>query len=369
MLFPELKPFQKQALDSLARHPHTLLIAATGSGKSLIFQKYLYETRAKTRALLISPLNALARQLADGLKSLGLNVSLGTGRAGDGPPQGAGVWILSPEKVMGAGFKLARSWQPNFLIVDEAHCIWEWGEKFRPDFAEIPKLIQTLQIEKSFWCSATLPISAKIAIQKELPQKLNTLGEFSLPESLKIDRREISSHQKLSLLRSILPSSENESGMIFVSTRDSAERLCVYLNAWGFESIFYHAGLSSEERIGIEKHLQQRNTDVPVWIIATSAFGMGMNYSFLKRCIVFDPSLSLLSLAQAMGRVGRSGAHARAEILWNSNDFLSLGARMTDPKQIERLKEVENWCKTLDCPRVHLENYFKGEQKSGTFEG
>jgi ATP-dependent DNA helicase RecQ len=359
MLFPDLKPFQAEALTSLRENAHTVLVSPTGSGKSLIFQRYLVENRLKTRAIFISPLTALARQVANDLKNLGLEVCLGVGRKGAPPPSRSGIWIVSPEKLGVHGYQLLRAWQPNLLIVDEAHCVWEWGESFRPAFRKVPKLISELKIQKSFWCTATLPRAARKDLKLYFSKNHLELGQFKLPESLVLKTNAVPSHQKESELRELLKNASSESGMIFVSSRKSAEKLRRKLIFWGFDSVFYHAGLLPEERMTIEQNLARHDPSVPVWIVATSAFGMGMNYPFLKTCILYEPSLSLLSLAQALGRVGRSGALATAYVFWNENDFLNLARMLGEqPLALKRLKEVKRWCETRQCQRQELEKYF-----------
>jgi ATP-dependent DNA helicase RecQ len=369
MHFPELKPFQREALESLRKHPHTVLVAPTGSGKSLIFQKFLFENRQRTRSILISPLNALSRQIAEGLKSFEIPVALGTDRTGSGGPPKSGVWILSPEKLLGSAYAKAREWRPNLLVVDEAHCVWEWGEAFRPEFSKVPNVVRELAIPKTFWCSATLPVPAFQKISEAIPGPIQSLGKFSVPSALQIERLQVSPHQKLNLLRNLLSKNRTQSGMIFVSTRASAERLQAYLEFWNVRSVFYHAGMSVEERINLERALALHDASSPVWVVATSAFGMGMNYAFLQRCILFEPSLTLLSLAQAFGRVGRSNSNAQVTVLWHENDFRSLEAMMeARSERIRRLAEVKTWCATTACPKLTLENYFNAEGKSGTFE-
>ena len=369
-MFPELKPFQRDALLSLNQNFHTVLVAATGSGKSLVFQKYLYDFRSSTRAIIVTPLNALARQIADGLKQIQLNVKLGVGRVGEPPPTGSGVWIVSPEKIFSpGGFSKARAWQPNLMIVDEAHCVWEWGAEFRPDFSRLPGLVSDLKIKKTFWCSATLPGPALNAISQGLPSEPYRIGRFSIPVQLRIERMEIPSHRKLILLRNLLGQTKSSSGMIFVSTRASAERLRLYLKNWGFPAMFYHAGMSPEERVILETKLSKQDPLEPIWVVATSAFGMGMNYPFLKTCILFEPSLSLLALAQALGRVARGSESAGAYVFWHEDDFRNLRAMMSPGSTgIQRLNEVKTWCATHSCPKQFLENYFNAGEISGTFD-
>jgi ATP-dependent DNA helicase RecQ len=148
--------------------------------------------------------------------------------------------------------------------------------------------------------------------------------------------------------------------MIFVNTRHSSERIRAWLKGWGFESVFYHAGMGLEERVGLEADLRKREIGgQAIWVVATSAFGMGMDYPFLSRCILFEPSFTLLSLAQALGRVGRAGASAQARVLWHEDDFLrhSWLAQDSERNRLD-FEEVREWCQSEECPRLALERYF-----------
>jgi ATP-dependent DNA helicase RecQ len=362
----ELRPFQIAALRALSEFDHTLLIAPTGSGKSLVFQRYLQTHADRIRAIFVSPLNALARQHEFHFRSLGLNVEQGVGPGGAGPPDGEGVWILNPEKLLGSAFQRAWDWSPDFLIVDEAHCVWEWGDGFRPEFKELPGFVSKLAIPKSFWCSATLPAAAREVILSALPKGAHLMGGFALPTHLILSRDRVAPYERMDHLRRILEINRARSGMIFVTTRASSERVQAYLRNWGFESIFYHAGMGLEERLALEKQIlthQQRGR--PIWVVATSAFGMGMDYPFLEICVLFEPPFSLLALAQAIGRVGRSGARARAHVLWHADDFTRHAwLSETSEKNRLRLSEVRAWCESA-TPNAFLEKYFNDGLLSG----
>jgi len=148
--------------------------------------------------------------------------------------------------------------------------------------------------------------------------------------------------------------------MIFVNTRASSERVQRYLRHWGIESLFYHAGMSSEERVGLERVLSRRREgDPPLWVVATSAFGMGMDYAWFRVCILFEPGFTLLSVAQALGRVGRAGREALAYVLWHPDDFLRQEWFMqASLRNRTRLMEVKHWLETPENPRFSLEKYF-----------
>lgn len=361
-----LRDFQQQAIEKLFNHRHLILISPTGSGKSLVFQKFIELNQENARVLFISPLNALARQQAKRFEEFGIQVWTSVGTSTDRTestiPDGPGVWVLNPEKLAKQAWRHLHQFRPDFLVVDEAHCIWEWGEAFRPEFKLILELVEKFKIRRSLWCTATLPPQAKAEITRYLPESHVWMGEFKLPEQLTIHRVRTPLHHRFTALQNIVAFHSKESGIIFVSTRASAERLSGYLEFWKRKSVVYHAGMSSEERNAIEQKLEaHRNSTEPLVVIATSAFGMGMDYPFLKFCVLFDPAFNLLSLAQSLGRVGRSNSAATAYVLWHEDDFKKLDwLTQGKSERVRELDRVQEWCKTKDNHREYLEKYFNG---------
>jgi ATP-dependent DNA helicase RecQ len=317
----QLRPFQIEALELLRTPIHLLCIAPTGSGKSLIYERVAAEQGRRT--LLISPLVALARQQAQRLREAGISVTLHSGASPKPPPPtGSGVWIISPESLQSAQtFARIKIWQPDFLVVDECHCLYEWGDQFRRAFREIPELIQNLAIQRSLWLTATLPPKAKDELEKLIGNLLITVGKFSLPPNLKLSVLHIPwIHRAEYLLEKIF---ENpDAGIVFVTTRDATRRVQNLIIAAGRKALIYHAGLSFEERCEIEKRFRTSSDSI---LVATSAFGMGMDYPNLRWSILWQPPPSLLALAQALGRVGRRRElPASATVLWDEEDFRSL---------------------------------------------
>jgi ATP-dependent DNA helicase RecQ len=360
-----LRREQSRALQILLQNDHLIYIAPTGAGKSVIFQKYIFD-RPSIRAVLISPLNALSRQQGERFKKIGIKVF-----DHQIPEQGeAGVWIMAPEKVQGRIWERVQNWSPEFLIIDEAHCVWEWGRKFRPAYRRILQLSEISSIKKTFWCSATMPHSfvrqLKNHLEKLPRSKIAQLGKFSLPSGLRLKIDQISPEKRSIWLRNQLELYSHLSGMIFCNTRASAMSLQKYLTHWGIRSIYYHAGLALEEKMNLEKLLIQWSKDrSPIVVVATSAFGMGMDYHFFRFCILFEPPFTLLSLVQAIGRVGRSSSDEKqpsyAHVLWHPDDFQRNRAWIDQT-------EVRNWCLSGHDPTVNLENYFNGSSLSGTME-
>lgn len=367
MKFPYfLRSDQLEALHQLREQDHLIYVAATGSGKSVVFQKYICD-HPHTRAVLISPLNALSRQQAERFLNLGIKVFNQDFPKNDE----SGVWVMSPEKIQGQALEQLRYWKPDFLIVDEAHCVWEWGKRFRPAYRRIFELVKMPSITKSLWCSATLPVVFQRELKKHLAElerfKVGQAGTFGLPSQLELRVEKISPEIRLIWLRNMLGLYADQSGMVFCNTRAAAVSLQNYLHHWGIHSFFYHAGLSIEEKLNLEKQLKlQKESSQPVVVVATSAFGMGMDYSFFQFCVLFEPPFTLLSLVQAIGRIGRASPHfsgkkAKAHVLWHPVDFTRNRAWIDQ-------REVHEWCRTLENPVQRLEKYFNDEGLSGTMK-
>ncbi len=207
-----------------------------------------------------------------------------------------------------------------------------------------------------------LPLDARREIIQALPGPVFEIGKFQLPESMVIHRLRCSFSERILILKTLCAEQLPQSGIVFVSTRLGAENLAKYFEQWNISTLIYHAGMSQEERISLENQLEEfQQGGRGVIMIATSAFGMGMDYSFLKFCILFEPSFNLLSLAQSLGRVGRSGEAVKSWVLWHEDDFLRYGWMTGGSAHREReLKWVQDWCRSRDRPHLMLEKYFNG---------
>jgi ATP-dependent DNA helicase RecQ len=350
----ELRPFQKEALDSLRDPGHLICIAPTGSGKSLIYETYA----RRARVLLVTPLIALARQQHSKLRQLGIPVTLAAGPDPEPPPQGkTGVWIISPERLMHpfASHRIER-WKPSLLAVDECHCLWDWGEKFRPSFLQIPKFLKEHSISRSVWLSATLPKLAREELCRELPQPIKEIGEFELPSTLHLSVQRVPWPQRAQrLLEFVL--TQKDAGILFVQTRATAQRLALLLQAAGKRCAVYHAGMSSEERRIVEKQIEERRPEI---IIATSAFGMGMDHPHLRWALLWQAPPSLLSLAQSIGRAGRHPSFkSQALIFWDEEDFRLLHwMTQGSDRRLQELHDVQNFLIQSTCRRASLRSYF-----------
>lgn len=364
----ELRPFQLETLNALAQPHHVLCVAPTGSGKSLIYEQMA--CRPGIRMLLVTPLIALARQQEARLKSIGVRVLRVTGGDSKHSPLliGAGAWIVSPETLDRFSWQCALSrWKPNFMVVDECHCLWDWGESFRPAFRTLPQIVSQYQIARSLWLTATLPPDARTEMKEWMPKPWVELGSFGLPPRLFLEVVRVPWSVRSEYLLNRI-SGQSGSGIVFVSTREGAIRVARLIAATGKSVVAYHAGLSQEERRAAEKLIGSETVEI---VVATSAFGMGMDYGHLKWVILWQPPVSLLSLAQMIGRVGRSqNADSVAVVFWDDEDF-RLSEWMTERScRIQYdLEELARFLRKESCYRTQLEFYFNQNTfKKSSFE-
>lgn len=328
MAHNHLRPFQAEALRSL-RSPsiHLILTAPTGAGKGVVLEELARDPGE--RILLITPLIALARQQTRRFSGAGVRVHSSVGR-GPGFDPGPGpenqVWILSPESVIlpERTDRILR-WKPTLIAIDEAHCLEEWGDFFRPAYSSLVTWIREVGAGRTLWMSATFPKSLAERLERQIPGPWERQGSFALPDTLtvRIERRPYAKRVE-DVRKTVLEKSSP--GILFVGTRRASENYARLLKDQHTALIPYHAGMSDEERRAIEGLLESTREGISSpSVVATNAFGMGMDFPQLEWALLAQAPLSLLALMQAVGRVGRSGRPGLAEIYWAEEDFRIAG--------------------------------------------
>ncbi len=309
----KLKPFQVQALNTISLHAHVLIIAPTGAGKSLIFQTLLQKTKAI--AVIVVPLAALARQQADSLKAFGIGVWC----RGDDPKliHRAQVLVVNPESLLQSQVQshLIRS---EYLVVDEAHTVWQWGRSFRPEFNEIFRILDHAPKIRSLWLTATLTRSQEQSLRLRLPS-LQGFGYFLSPQAslhLWVDCPPV---LRIDLLARKIQGYPQGLTLVFCATRDQTHRLERMVRSLGRETLIYHAGLFFEERRAQERRVA--NLPEGAVILATSAFGMGLDFPRIERVIFFEPPMNLLDWVQGVGRSGRGEHPSQSVTFYHGSDF------------------------------------------------
>lgn len=342
-----LFPFQAEALATLAvREVHLALTAPTGSGKGVILE--ILAQDPDERILLLTPLIALGRQQIRrfSLRGIPCRSTLGGERRSEVRPR---VWISSPESAFTEkNWQEIRDWKPTLIAIDEAHCLKEWGENFRPAYRKITEYVKALGTSRTLWMSATFPRETLSELETTLPGNWKTQGVFRMPENLKVIEEKVSFSDRVERVRhSVLE--KRTAGLIFASTRKNTEKYAALFRREGKSIFTYHAGLSDEERRIVEQTLQMgsHSSSAATSVVATNAFGMGMDYPHLDWVILAQAPLSLLGLMQSLGRVARGKREGNAEIYWAEEDFriagYLIGLQKPDSKEAQDLARLRRY--------------------------
>jgi ATP-dependent DNA helicase RecQ len=319
------RPMQEEAISSLINRNDTFVVMPTGGGKSLCYQ--LPAVIMDGTALIISPLISLMKDQVDKLVSLNipagaLNSSqsfddslsvLEKARAGD-----LKLLYISPERLETDSFKsLIANLPISFIAIDEAHCISEWGHDFRKSYRRIPEFYKKFPDGRppviALTATATPDVRIDIRQQLELENPLEIVTGFERPNIRYAVLREAEKDVRLIAL-----AREIKSGVIvYTSSRSRADRVALSLRQLGFQAESYHAGMGNEARLKVQDNFLSNQLQI---IVATSAFGMGIDKSDVRAVIHYDLPGTLEAYYQESGRAGRDGNDALAILMYNSGD-------------------------------------------------
>ena len=369
---------QERLIDAVLDGRDVLGIMPTGGGKSLCYQIPALLLPGMT--VVVSPLISLMKDQVMALKNAGVaaayvNSSL-TGeqlaRVYDNIRRGVYKQLyIAPERLQSDGFaELARRLPIALLAVDEAHCISQWGNDFRPSYLRIADFIRglpTRPVVAAFTATATEQVRRDIEEKLEMRAPLRVVTGFDRP-NLRFEV--LRPRQRPAALLELVEKRRGKSGIIYCLTRSNVEKVCALLRAHGVPATRYHAGLSDAER--------QRNQEDFVYdrcpvIAATNAFGMGIDKSNVSYVIHYNMPMSLEAYYQEAGRAGRDGAPAECLLLYARSDVQtakmlidSTEGDAADGETREtmrrrayaRLDRMLAYCKTTKCLRGCILDYF-----------
>lgn len=318
--FDQFREGQQQTIEQLLAGHSSLAVFPTGSGKSLCYQ--FTATQLPNLTLVISPLIALMHDQLAFLQSKGIpSASLDSTQTKeesqavmqqvrDGQIK---ILMISVERFKNERFRRFIQGVPiSMLVVDEAHCISEWGHNFRPDYLKLPQYQQELNIPLVLLLTAT----ATRRVQKDMALKFNIAPNHIVQtgfyrHNLDIDLISAQGQDKQALLRQVLNDTQG-AGIVYVTQQKTADELAATLQQSGYSAVSYHAGLGNEVRAAIQNDFMAGQTRI---IVATIAFGMGIDKSDIRFVVHYDLPKSIENYSQEIGRAGRDGQSSRCVML------------------------------------------------------
>jgi ATP-dependent DNA helicase RecQ len=326
--FQALRPGQKEALEAVLSGQDTLAVLPTGSGKSAIYQIAALLIPGPT--VVVSPLIALQVDQLEAIRGNDLGEAALVNslqqrderdEAFDSLEQAELEFLLlSPEQLANAAtLERVEAARPSLFVVDEAHCISEWGHSFRPDYLRLGSVIERLGHPTILALTATASpeVREEIVARLGLREPRVIVTGFDRPNIHLAVRGLTGEGLKTRTLCELLRELSG-SGIVYVGTRGHAESVAEALVGSGRSAVAYHAGLKREERMTRQAAFMSGDVDV---VVATSAFGMGIDKPDVRFVIHYDVSESIDAYYQEVGRAGRDGLPARAVLFFSERDL------------------------------------------------
>lgn len=368
---------QEQIVDNILDGRDCLCVMPTGAGKSVCYQ--VPALMMKGTAIVISPLISLMQCQVEDLRENGvsaayINSSLDSmeyfdicRRAANGELK---IIYAAPERLSSESFRnLCGGLEIPLIAVDEAHCVSHWGQDFRPSYLEIADFIRSFKkrpVVAAFTATATDAVKRDIERLLELNSPFSVTTGFDRPNLFfEVRKPKSKDVELLGILKHV------SGAIVYCSTRKNVESVGEMLRANGIKTAVYHAGFSPEERKTAQEDFLHDRVDV---IVATNAFGMGIDKSSVPLVVHYNVPKDLESYYQEAGRAGRDGSPARCILLYSKSDVglakymiehSHEDSKLSANEQNElkkrdyiRLKKMTSYCETTGCLRAEILRYF-----------
>ena len=369
--YNSFRPQQEEIVDHTMQGNDSLVIMPTGGGKSLCFQ--IPALMFSNLTLVISPLIALMQDQVNALKAHGVKAEAYNSNLSSVELQRVEnaaynnelkMLYISPEKLNSENFKVFLSrLKIDLVAIDEAHCVSVWGNDFRPDYLSISLLREKLNTIPFIALTATADGATQKDICKQL--KLKDAKTFiSSFERKNIKLTALPAQKRIDVIEELIKAKyTNESGIIYCTSRKSCEAVSASLQARGIKANYYHAGMEAIDRQLVQQKFINDETQL---IVATIAFGMGIDKSNIRFVIHYNMPKNIEGYYQEIGRAGRDGLDSEALLFYTFNDYETLKEFIDRSESTEQFKELQYsklermWecANTTDCRTNLILNYF-----------
>ena len=381
--YDTFRPGQKPIIDSILSGRDTFAVMPTGAGKSLCYQIPAMLLQGIT--IVVSPLISLMQDQVKALNDAGVSAAFINSALSESAffetvsraKQGMYKLIyVAPERLVTEGFlNLAKEVSISMITVDEAHCISQWGQDFRPSYTKIVEFVNLLEkrpIISAFTATATETVREDIICTLGLDNPYTMVTGFDRENLFfQVDKPK----SKEQYIVDYIAAHPDESGIIYCATRKNVDSVYELLKEKGVSVAKYHAGMSAADRKQMQEDFVFDYTSI---VVATNAFGMGIDKSNVRFVIHYNMPQSMENYYQEAGRAGRDGLDSKCILLFSPQDivinrFLLEHKEMSDidpadretikERDAKRLQVMERYCYTTECLRNYILKYF-GENPS-----
>jgi ATP-dependent DNA helicase RecQ len=368
-----LRPLQAQAMQAVLDSRDSLVVLPTGGGKSLCYQAPAVLRGGTT--VVISPLISLMKDQVDSLRACGIAAASIDSSLSEGERfayemdvrQGeVRLLFMSPERLVQTDFyRILQQIEVHTFAIDEAHCISHWGHDFRPEYRQLSRLREFFPkaAVHAYTATATEPVRRDIIAQLALQAPVVLVGNFDRPNLI---YRVLPRHDVLKQTLEVIERHEGEAGIVYCLRRRDVDELAAALRKKNIKALPYHAGMSGEERQAAQEAFASEQVEV---IVATVAFGMGIDRSNVRFVLHTAMPKSLEHYQQETGRAGRDGLEAECVLLYSGADIITFKSMLTKsaqeagnaahlPNAFKHLDDMDRYCRGAVCRHRALVRYF-----------